>query len=112
MIMRNYIIILSLIYTITSLQTISGTETYVNSIIIGLVCMIPFFISGVIVNKFGKRWLLVISGFICIGGLLGIRYSNSNTLMVALFSLNVSVTQFMKSLAQVVVVEVFPTTMR
>ncbi|XP_075981464.1 uncharacterized protein LOC142980066 isoform X2 [Anticarsia gemmatalis] len=91
---------------------VSGTETYINSIIIGLVCMVPYFISGVVVNKVGKKCLLILAAVISVGALLGIRWANSKTTMVALFSVDIAITQTMKSLSQVVLVEVFPTTMR
>ncbi|CAB3251089.1 unnamed protein product [Arctia plantaginis] len=91
---------------------ISGMETYIDSIIIGLVCIVPYFISGVIVNKVGKKNLLILSGIICIGALLGIRWAQSKTMMVALFSVDVAIMQTMKSLTQMVLVEVFPTTIR
>ncbi|CAH0696058.1 unnamed protein product [Spodoptera exigua] len=91
---------------------VSGSETYINSIIIGLISLLPYFISGVIVNKVGKKVLLFVGGLISSGSLLGLKWSNSKTMMVAFFSSNIAVTQTMKSLTQVVLIEVFPTAMR
>ncbi|KAF9794342.1 hypothetical protein SFRURICE_019065, partial [Spodoptera frugiperda] len=91
---------------------VSGSETYINSIIIGLISLLPYFISGVIVNKVGKKVLLFVGGVLSSGSLLGLRWSNSKTMMVAFFSSNIAVTQTMKSLTQVVLIDVFPTAMR
>ncbi|XP_022813802.1 uncharacterized protein LOC111364911 isoform X1 [Spodoptera litura] len=91
---------------------VSGSETYINSIIIGLISLLPYFISGVIVNKVGKKVLLFVGGLMSSGSLLGLRWSNSKTMMVAFFSSNIAVTQTMKSLTQVVLIDVFPTAMR
>ncbi|KAJ0173953.1 hypothetical protein K1T71_010099 [Dendrolimus kikuchii] len=90
----------------------SGTETYINSIIMGCVCILPYFITGVLVNRVGKKVLLVVSGLICIGSTVGLRWANSKTTMVALFSIVVAVTQTMKSLVQASTVELFPTSVR
>ncbi|KAJ8717444.1 hypothetical protein PYW08_005843 [Mythimna loreyi] len=91
---------------------VSGAETYINSIIIGLISLLPYFVSGVVVNKVGKKVLLFIGGLIASGSLLGLRWSNSKTMMVAFFSVNIAVTQTMKSLVQVVLIDVVPTAIR
>lgn len=93
-------------------QHVSGSETYINSIIIGLICLLPYFISGAIVNKVGKKVLLFAGGVISIASLLGLRWANSKVLMVVLFSMNIAMTQTMKSLTQVFLIELVPTTMR
>ncbi|XP_049700800.2 major myo-inositol transporter IolT isoform X1 [Helicoverpa armigera] len=91
---------------------VSGSETYINSIIIGLISILPYFISGVIVNKVGKKALLFVGGVISSGALLGLRWSSSKAMMVAFFSVNIAITQTMKSLTQVVLIDVVPTAMR
>ncbi|XP_013137143.1 PREDICTED: synaptic vesicle glycoprotein 2C-like [Papilio polytes] len=92
--------------------TRSGDETYINSIILGCVCIIPFAISGILVNKVGKKNLFIAAGLICVGVTLGIRWANSKLAVVALFSVDVAVLQTMTGLFQASTVEVFPTRMR
>ncbi|KAG7301703.1 hypothetical protein JYU34_014680 [Plutella xylostella] len=90
----------------------SGTETYINSIILGSVCVIPYLISGILVNKVGKKNMMFCSAVIAIGVTLGLRYSNTKPLVVALFSIDTAILQIMLSLSQAFVIEFFPTTMR
>lgn len=90
----------------------SGTETYINSIVMGCACILPYFITGALVNKVGKKSLLIVSGAISLGVTLGLRWASSKTAMVALFSTTVAVTQTMKSLVQASTVELFPTSVR
>ncbi|KAG6458865.1 hypothetical protein O3G_MSEX011092 [Manduca sexta] len=92
--------------------TKSGTETYVNTIIIGCVCILPFFISGALVNRVGKKSLFISSSLICVGANLGLRWADSKSTIVALFSLDIAVSQCMKGLIQVQAVEFFPTAVR
>ncbi|KPJ03201.1 Synaptic vesicle glycoprotein 2A [Papilio xuthus] len=92
--------------------TRSGDETYINSMILGCVCIIPFALSGILVNKVGKKNLFIAGGFICVGVTLGIRWANSKFSMVALFSVDVAVLQTLTGLFQASTVELFPTRMR
>ncbi|KOB75193.1 putative synaptic vesicle protein [Operophtera brumata] len=92
--------------------TVSGSETYINSIIIGFVCFFPYFITGAVVNKVGKKALLVVCGVISIGVTLGLRYANSKIAVVALFAAGTAISQLMKALNQAVAVELFPTEIR
>ncbi|XP_072942426.1 synaptic vesicle glycoprotein 2B-like [Epargyreus clarus] len=90
----------------------SGTLTYVNSIILGCVCLVPYLVTGIVVNKVGKKNLLLIASTSSIAATLGLRWSSSKVAMVGLFSLNASVTQTMMSLIQATTIELFPTTTR
>ncbi|KAG6458862.1 synaptic vesicle glycoprotein 2B [Manduca sexta] len=94
------------------IPNLSGAETYINSIIIGCVCLLPYFISGVLINKVGKKNMLITAGLICIIMTLGLRWANSKTVMVSLFATNVAVAQVMMSLNQALIMEYFPTTIR
>ena len=90
----------------------SGHETYINSIILGVVCVLPFCITAVLVNRVGKKPLFIIAGFISVASSFGLRWANTKTLVVALFSVNVALAQSMLSLNQATTVEMFPTTTR
>ncbi|XP_045537571.1 synaptic vesicle glycoprotein 2B [Papilio machaon] len=92
--------------------TRSGDETYINSMILGCVCIIPFVLSGILVNKVGKKNLFIAGGLICIGVTLGIRWANSKFAVVALFSVDVAVLQTLTGLYQASTVELFPTRMK
>ncbi|KPJ10443.1 Synaptic vesicle glycoprotein 2A [Papilio machaon] len=92
--------------------TRSGDETYINSMILGCVCIIPFALSGILVNKVGKKNLFIAGGLICIGVTLSIRWANSKFAVVALFSVDVAVLQTLTGLYQASTVELFPTRMR
>ncbi|KPJ02067.1 hypothetical protein RR46_00449 [Papilio xuthus] len=94
------------------LQTKSGKETYINSVILGCVSLIPLVLSGVLVNKVGKKNLFLVAGLISVGCTLGLRWTSSKGTMVALFSSDVAITQAMMSLNQAFTVELFPTTTR
>ncbi|CAG5058194.1 unnamed protein product [Parnassius apollo] len=94
------------------IPTRSGNETYINSIILGFVCIIPFAVSGILVNKVGKRNLYVAAAAICVGVTLGIRWANSKFAVVALFSLDAAISQTMVGLYQAFTMELFPTTTR
>ncbi|KAJ0173952.1 hypothetical protein K1T71_010098 [Dendrolimus kikuchii] len=90
----------------------SGTETYINSIIVGCVCLVPYLVTGVLVNKVGKKPLFFVAGLICTAVTLGLRWANSKEAIVALFSSDVAIAQTMLSLNLALVVECFPTTSR
>ncbi|XP_068620534.1 synaptic vesicle glycoprotein 2A-like [Battus philenor] len=92
--------------------TRSGDETYINSIILGFVCIIPFVLSGVLVNKIGKKNLYVAAGLICVGVTFALRWANSKVAVVALFSLDTAISQTMVGLFQALTLELFPTTIR
>ncbi|XP_026495405.2 putative transporter SVOPL [Vanessa tameamea] len=91
---------------------VSGTETYVNSIILGSICIIPYIISGVLVNKVGKKNLFKVCGVLCVATTLGLRWVNSKFGIVALFSTITALAQIELSLNQFMVIEQFPTTTR
>ncbi|KPJ10445.1 Synaptic vesicle glycoprotein 2B [Papilio machaon] len=90
----------------------SGNETYINSVILGCVSLIPLVLSGFLVNKVGKKNLFLVSGLISVGCTLGLRWTSSEGTMVALFSSDVALSQAMLSLNQAFTVELFPTTTR
>ncbi|XP_045501961.1 synaptic vesicle glycoprotein 2B-like [Colias croceus] len=90
----------------------SGTETYINNVILGTICFVPYVISGILVNKLGKRNLYLICGTIAIALTMALRWTNSKTAMVSLFSTDVAVSQVMASLTQTMVLEYFPTNIR
>ncbi|CAH0764157.1 unnamed protein product [Diatraea saccharalis] len=90
----------------------SGSETYINSIIIGCVCIIPYFISGVLVNKIGKKPLLIGATLIALAITISLRFANSKIAVVSLFALDLAISQMLMSLNQAVVIEFFPTTTR
>ncbi|XP_045527874.1 synaptic vesicle glycoprotein 2A-like [Pieris brassicae] len=90
----------------------SGAESYINSLILGSICCIPPIISGVLVNKVGKRNLYIVCGFITMLVTIAIRWTNSKVAMVALFSSDVAISTLMASLTQTMVLQHFPTTTR
>ncbi|GBP19442.1 Synaptic vesicle glycoprotein 2B [Eumeta japonica] len=90
----------------------SGDETYINSIILGLVCIVPYLVSGILVNKVGKKALIIVAGCAVSGATFGIPWSSRKPVMVSLFSMDVALTQTAISLIQTFVVEFFPTTVR
>ncbi|KPJ03202.1 Synaptic vesicle glycoprotein 2A [Papilio xuthus] len=92
--------------------TRSGNETYINSIILGCVCIIPFALSGILVNKVGKKNLYIAAGFICVCITLAIRWADSKVAVVALFSVDTAISQTMIGLFQALTLELFPTTIR
>lgn len=67
---------------------------------------------GMLVNKVGKKALLFCAGVICVCATLGLRWADTKGAVVALFSLDIAVSQTMISLFQALTVEVFPTTVR
>ncbi|CAK1553071.1 unnamed protein product [Leptosia nina] len=90
----------------------SGTETYINSVILGSICFIPPIVSSFLVKKVGKRNLYIVCGFLTMALTLAVRWSNSKISMVALFSTDVAISTLMASLTQTMVLEYFPTTTR
>ncbi|KAL4718786.1 hypothetical protein ACJJTC_010172, partial [Scirpophaga incertulas] len=62
----------------------SGDETYINSIIIGCICVIPYFVSGMLINKIGKKPLMIVSTLIAFGSTTGLRFTDSKTSVVVL----------------------------
>ncbi|KPJ10444.1 Synaptic vesicle glycoprotein 2B [Papilio machaon] len=92
--------------------TRSGNETYINSIILGCVCIIPFALSGILVNKVGKKNLYIAAGLICVCITLAIRWADSKVAVVALFSVDTAISQTMIGLFQALTLELFPTTIR
>ncbi|KAM3959259.1 uncharacterized protein ACR2FA_006688 [Aphomia sociella] len=90
----------------------SGDETYINSLIIGCVCLLPLIVSGILVNRVGKKVLIIVAGAICCCATLGIRFANSKAAVVVLFALDTSVSQAVMALNQATIVEIFPTTTR
>ncbi|XP_038211393.1 synaptic vesicle glycoprotein 2B-like [Zerene cesonia] len=69
-------------------------------------------VNGILVNKVGKRNLYLICGTISIALTMALRWTNSKTAMVSLFSSDVAVSQLMSSLTQTMVLEYFPTSIR
>lgn len=103
------------VYNVTTEECIpnkSGDETYTNSLIIGCVCLLSMIVSSILVNKVGKKVLIISAGVICCCSTLGIRFANSKTIVVVLFALDTSVSQAIMALNQAIIVETFPTTTR
>ncbi|VVC98525.1 unnamed protein product [Leptidea sinapis] len=90
----------------------SGTESYINNVILGTVCFLALVISGMVVNKVGKRNLFIAYGIVTTALTLALRWANSKASIVTLFSLDGAITQAMASLTQAMVVEVFPTSIK
>ncbi|CAH2235317.1 jg5887 [Pararge aegeria aegeria] len=91
---------------------VSGAATYINSMILGSVCLGPIIISSVLVVKVGKKNLYTVCGLISVGVTLGLRWSSSKIIMVALFSSDLAISQMMVNLNQFLVIDFFPTNMR
>ncbi|XP_045501962.1 synaptic vesicle glycoprotein 2B-like [Colias croceus] len=98
--------------TATCVPVRSGTETYLNSVILGCICFLPNIITSLLVNKMGKKNLLIICGLISTGCTVGLRWAASKTALVSLFSTDVSAARAMISLTQAMVLEYFPTSCR
>ncbi|CAB3251084.1 unnamed protein product [Arctia plantaginis] len=94
------------------MPTRSGNETYINSIIVGFACLVPYLITGVLVNRVGKKRLLMAAGVLSVTGTMCLRWANSIVAIVSLFSVTIAVSQIMLSLNQALTVEVFGTTTR
>ncbi|CAB3251085.1 unnamed protein product [Arctia plantaginis] len=92
--------------------TKSGDETYINSIIVGCVSLVPFLITGILVNKVGKKRLLMAAGFVCVATTMSIRWANGKIIMVSLFSITIALARVMLSLNQTLTIETFGTTTR
>ncbi|CAK1553073.1 unnamed protein product [Leptosia nina] len=90
----------------------SGHETYRNSVILGSICVIPFILTSILVNRVGKKNLFIVCGLISVGCTIALRWTSSKTSLVSLFSVDVSSAQTMLSLTQAMVVELFPTSFR
>ncbi|XP_038211392.1 synaptic vesicle glycoprotein 2B-like [Zerene cesonia] len=67
---------------------------------------------SLLVNKLGKKNLLIICGLISTGCTVGLRWAASKTELVSLFSIDVSAARAMISLTQAMVLEYFPTSGR
>lgn len=91
---------------------VSGIETYVNVIILGLVCLVPYLVSGVLVNRVGKKCLLFCAGLLTVAVVLGLRHASSKPVIVALFSTFAAISQLMIGLLQATLIELFPTSVR
>lgn len=94
------------------MQTRSGNDTYINSLIIAFVCLIPYLVTGVLVNRVGKKRLLMAAGVLSVIGTMCLRWANSIIAIVSLFSVTIAISQIMLSLNQALTVEVFGTTTR
>ncbi|XP_028161923.1 putative transporter SVOPL [Ostrinia furnacalis] len=90
----------------------SGAETYINSIILGSVSIIPYFLSGMLVTKVGKKPLIIIGSCLTVGITLGMRWATSKALVVSLFAADCALSQSMMSFNQAFIMEFFPTTTR
>ncbi|XP_060805650.1 uncharacterized protein LOC106137269 [Amyelois transitella] len=90
----------------------SGAETYINSIIIGSFSMLPYLVTGLVVNRVGKKPLIILSGVIFAVTTIGLRWANSKELVVALFAVDICFGQTIMSMNQAIIVEFFPTTTR
>ncbi|XP_047525421.1 synaptic vesicle glycoprotein 2A-like isoform X1 [Pieris napi] len=90
----------------------SGTETYINAVVIGIVSLLPNIITSILVKHVGKKNLLIICGLICVGCTLALRWAMSKTELVSLYSTVVSSARAMISLTQTMVLEYFPTSGR
>lgn len=93
-------------------QTRSGSETYINSIILGFICLTPLMLSGALVNKLGKKLLLLVSGVLTVAITISLRWASSKVEVVGLFATDMAIGQTMMSLLQVTTVEIFPTSTR
>ncbi|KAF9794343.1 hypothetical protein SFRURICE_019066 [Spodoptera frugiperda] len=92
--------------------TKSGHETYINSIILGCVCIIPYVITALLVNRVGKKPLLIGASMISVASSLSLRWASNKIALVSFFSISVAIAQSMISLNQTMTVEMFPTTTR
>ncbi|CAH0696060.1 unnamed protein product [Spodoptera exigua] len=92
--------------------TKSGHETYINSIILGCVCIIPYVITALLVNRVGKKPLLIGASMISVASSLSLRWASNKVALVSFFSISVAIAQSMISLNQAMTVEMFPTTTR
>ncbi|CAG4947901.1 unnamed protein product [Colias eurytheme] len=90
----------------------SGDETYLNTVILGCICLVPFIITSILVNKVGKKNLFLVCGLLSVGCTIALRWTVSKILLVSLFSTDVSTAQTMLSLTQAMVLELFPTSYR
>ncbi|KAH9635885.1 hypothetical protein HF086_002445 [Spodoptera exigua] len=90
--------------------TKSGHETYINSIILGCVCIIPYVITALLVNRVGKKPLLIGASMISVASSLSLRWASNKVALVSFFSISVAIAQSMISLNQAMTVEMFPTT--
>ncbi|KAL0820157.1 hypothetical protein ABMA28_006091 [Loxostege sticticalis] len=90
----------------------SGDETYINSLIIGSISIVPYFVSGMLVTKVGKKPLLFIGSLVTVGVTLGMRWADSKIIVVILFAFDIALSQSMVCFNQAMVIEFFPTTTR
>lgn len=83
-----------------------------NSIILGCVSMIPYALSGILVNKVGKKVLIISASLLSIVATLWLRWSSSRIENVGLFAADMALGQTIMSLLQSTTIEVFPTSIR
>ncbi|XP_052743698.1 synaptic vesicle glycoprotein 2B [Bicyclus anynana] len=96
----------------TCVPVVGGAATYINSMILGSVCLGPIIISGFLIVKVGKKNLYIAVSLMSIGMTLALRWASSKAIMVSLFSLDLALAQFLVNLNQYLVIDFFPTTMR
>ncbi|XP_041984899.1 synaptic vesicle glycoprotein 2C-like [Aricia agestis] len=109
---RTRVVSVNFNVTDVCVPAVSGTDTYINSVVLGSICIIPFIVGGILVNKVGKKMLYTTCGLLTVGITLGLRWANTRIAMVALFSSDAAISQTMTSLNQALIVELFPTTTR
>lgn len=74
--------------------------------------MIPYALVGILVNKVGKKILIISAGVLTIAATLWLRWSSSRAEIVGLFAADMAIGQTMMSLLQATTIEVFPTATR
>ncbi|KOB75194.1 putative synaptic vesicle protein, partial [Operophtera brumata] len=65
-------------YNVTDVcvPTKSGAETYINSIILGCVCLLPYCVTGILVNRVGKKPLTLAISLMMMCGRVGTLVGN------------------------------------
>lgn len=74
--------------------------------------MTPYAVSGILVNKVGKKFLIISAGALTVAITILLMWSNSRIEVVGLFATDMAIGQTILSLLQATTIEVFPTSTR
>ncbi|CAH2054226.1 unnamed protein product, partial [Iphiclides podalirius] len=91
---------------------LSGSETYINGIILGLFSMVFIGLSGYLVDFFGQKILMFVYLVLCALCSGSLYWTNSSIQIALLVSATCALMQSALSLQQNILIRVFPTTIR
>lgn len=90
----------------------SGSQTYINGIVMGFVCLLCHIISALFINHVSQKTILLVYLVLCSISSSALYWSYSGLQVMGLVSVVVGFTQATTSLLFTMIVRVFPTTVR